>query len=73
MDFVFRHKEQDAFMLNLDGQFSLPIDTGKLNVYGIAGIGFSSWNVKELDEDGDWDMRRTEVSASTSVPGWDIM
>ena len=58
VDFVFRHKEQDAFMLNLDGQFSLPIDTGKLNVYGIAGIGFSSWNVKELDEDGDWDMRR---------------
>lgn len=58
VDFVIRHKEQDAFMVNFDGQFSLPIPTGKLNVYGIAGVGFSSWNVKELNDEGDLDMRR---------------
>ncbi len=58
VDFVFRHKEQDAFIVNFDGQFSLPIHAEKINVYGVAGIGFSSWNIKELNDEGDLDMRR---------------
>lgn len=58
VDFVIRNKQQDAVVVNFDGQFSLPINAGKLNVYGIAGVGFSSWNVKELNDEGDLDMRR---------------
>ena len=58
VDFIIRHKEQDAFMVNFDGQFSLPLATEKINIYGIGGLGFASWNVKELNDDGGLDMRR---------------
>lgn len=49
---VFRHQEEDALLVGLDVQF--PIKTGpKVNIYPIAGVGYSSWTRHNVDDDRD--------------------
>lgn len=55
IDYYFRHDGVDAFAFNIDANvpFSLGL-SGKFNIYPLAGLNLTSWNIKTHNiEDGD--------------------
>lgn len=51
---VFRHKDRDAFIVDLDCQFPFKFaQDGKTSLYPIAGLNYSSWNrhMTKVEED----------------------
>ncbi len=57
-EIAFRHKDRDAIMIDLDCHFPFAFtDGGKVSLYPLAGINFSSWNrhlppaISEIDKD----------------------
>lgn len=52
MDLVFRHKDRDAFTVDLNGQVPLQLGSDVFTLYPFAGLNFSSWN-RHIKFDGD--------------------
>lgn len=52
VDFAIRNRDKDAFILAIDAQLLVPLRTERWSVYGIAGVGFSSWNDPETFANG---------------------
>lgn len=50
-DYVFRHNDTDAFILNVDAQFPFDFSDGRWAVYPFAGLSYANWtrrhNVEE--------------------------
>lgn len=60
-DYVFRHNNKDALMLNVDAQVPFSLGTGKVALYPLAGLNFSAWNHHEMADDSNDDVT-TRVS-----------
>lgn len=58
--YVFRHREQDGFLFNLDCQYVIPV-TPRAGLYPLVGAVFSSWNRHWEDEEGDTSQRATRL------------
>lgn len=43
-DLVFRHDDRDAFLVDLNAQFPIGVNTETFCLYPLAGLNFSSWN-----------------------------
>lgn len=43
-DFILRHRDRDAFLLDVNGQIPIEFSTDKFSLYPYAGLNFSSWN-----------------------------
>lgn len=46
VDYVFSHKNVSGLLINLDGQVPFDLTGGRVTVYPIAGLNFSSWDYK---------------------------
>lgn len=44
VDVVFRHRDRDAFMINLNAQTPFDLGTDNIDLYPYAGLNYSSWN-----------------------------
>lgn len=43
-DIIFRNKNRDAFMINLDAHIPFGFSNSKFDLYPLAGLNYSSWN-----------------------------
>lgn len=43
-DLVFRHKDRDAFMVDINAQVPIEFSNDNFSLYPFAGLNFSSWN-----------------------------
>ena len=51
VDLVFRHRDRDAFSIDLNGQVPIDFSSEKFSLYPFAGINYSSWNRHFRDVD----------------------
>ncbi len=47
---VFRHKNLDALMVDIDMQFPLQLESDRMAFYPILGLDFTSWNRHHVQE-----------------------
>lgn len=46
VEYIFRSQHSDAFLINLDFNFPLPLKTStKIDVYPIAGVTYACWSI----------------------------
>lgn len=68
VDLVFRNRNRDAFMVDLDAQVPFSFSSSMLDLYPYVGINYSSWNYHHtnlFDKDGkplNPDIFSTDVS-----------
>lgn len=48
-DLIFRHNDRDAFLVDLNAQFPIGVNTANFSLYPFAGLNFSSWNHHYVD------------------------
>lgn len=48
VDLVFRHKNRDAFTIDLDAQVPFRFSNTKVDLYPYAGLNYSSWNTHDV-------------------------
>lgn len=48
VEYVFRHKEVDALLININAQFPIPF-AQRWEVYPLVGVNYSSWNYHPAD------------------------
>lgn len=55
IDYIFRHRGTDAFSFNGNAHFPISLVPQRLNIYPLAGINYTSWNmrIEGLDETDD--------------------
>lgn len=74
-DLVFRHRDRDAFIFDLNAQFPIPLLTHeKFSLYPFAGLNFSSWN-RHYDtsvSSDAWDNFNPEYSTRTNRFGANV-
>ena len=61
IDYVFRHNNVDAYAFNINADFTIPVAQGRVNLYPLAGLNASSWNIRN-DAAADSDDSSTRVS-----------
>lgn len=72
MGIVFRNRDKDALIINLDMHFPIPFAAGHAAIYPIVGLAFDSWTLRSsLDEDKDVNTRANRFGANAGL-GFDI-
>lgn len=64
--YVFRHREQDGFLFNLDCQYVVPV-AQRAALYPLAGAVFSSWNRHEPSDDTSQRTTRLGVDLGAGI------
>lgn len=62
-DIVFRHKNRDAFLVNINAQVPFAMSAPNFSLYPYAGINYSSWNRHQPNGD---DSFSDDVSSRTN-------
>jgi len=53
VEYTFRHRDFDAFTVNLDMQFPWRLTSSTVSVYPLAGINITRWTYNEYSPDND--------------------
>lgn len=53
---IFRHRNLDALMIDIDVHFPLPFAGDRMAVYPLVGVDFTSWNLHGLDSEANKDV-----------------
>lgn len=67
IDYMFRHRDYDGLMLNVDGHFLLPFSTDRVEFYPLAGVNFSSWSNYKASESDDVSKRVSRLGLNVGA------
>lgn len=51
VDYSFRNRGQDAFSFNINGHFPLTDPSSRLTAYPLAGLNYTTWNIRTNADD----------------------
>lgn len=69
VDIIFRNKDRDGMCVNIDAQFPFAFEGGRAAFYPLAGIGYTSWGMHNIDHNSEKDVTSHQNSLGLNVGG----